>query len=241
VRRVISELVILSQHPDIYPVTIICATYASQRETQIALLTFPEVSSSLFPVSTSTPLPSNTNLPSPKIPLAPKKKKKSKAWIAGAVVGPVVGLAAIAAFIKALFRRKKSDFVLPNDSSPLSAQQPSQPQHPPSAALAPTGVQQYTEAKPVFSPQATGYNQSVGAFNPHESYTSHIQQPISPITQSTAPFDASRDAPPYGMYTQEARHVYEHPTPGIIQPNAAELGGTSGPATSELPGHHSTR
>jgi cytoskeletal protein RodZ len=202
------------------------------------LLTFPEVSSSLFPVSTSTPLPSNTNLPSPKIPLAPKKKKKSKAWIAGAVVGPVVGLAVIYAFIKALFRRKKSDLTPP--VYPMSAQEPSQPQHLPSAALAPTGVQQYTEAKPVFSPQATGYNQSVGAFNPHESYNSHTQQPISPITQSTAPFDASRGAPPYGMSTQDARHVYQHPTPDIVQPNAAELGVASGPATSELPGHHPT-
>ncbi|KAF2725126.1 hypothetical protein K431DRAFT_300046 [Polychaeton citri CBS 116435] len=54
--------------------------------------TSASIESGVFPTTTSSPKPSSA----------------SKAWIAGAVVGPVAGIAIIAAMVWALYRRRKS-------------------------------------------------------------------------------------------------------------------------------------
>ncbi|OAG04029.1 uncharacterized protein CC84DRAFT_1261047 [Paraphaeosphaeria sporulosa] len=141
-------------------------------------------STSAHPTDTSLgPADSATSTPSP-TPLPQPTKPKSKAWIAGAVVGPIIGLALIgllAWFL--LVRRKKKTTPPPPPPPPPPMQQqqyngppspypgsPAQPpksyynaQKPPAAAVVPMGVASHQSwaAPPPHSPT------SQGAVSPH--------------------------------------------------------------------------
>jgi LPXTG-motif cell wall-anchored protein len=75
----------------------------------------------------------------------------SKAWIAGAVVGPVLGLALLGAGVWLLLRRRRKAAQLPQlGGASMAPIDPNQP---------PTGVGGYTETKPRFHPaQPTHYD-----------------------------------------------------------------------------------
>ncbi|KAJ4351943.1 uncharacterized protein N0V89_007288 [Didymosphaeria variabile] len=167
----------------------------------------------------------------------------SKAWIAGAVVGPIVGIALIAIIVFLLMRRSKKN------------KQSNVPQTG-GAALGPSGVQQhYTETKPQLTNPSYGqappgvndtYNQQA------YSQQGYAQQPTSPTPQYQQPYGAPTSPPPqqqpYGAPTsptqpqqgayaaQDAKFGY---TAQPQHPNTAELGGVSSPVggqhTAELP------
>lgn len=96
----------------------------------VALTTFESAASTstqtITSSQTSAGLPSSTSTSAP--------KKESQAWIAGAVVGPIAGLALIGAIILFLVRRKKK-------------------------STTPVGVEQYADAKPFTHGQGSYYGQ----------------------------------------------------------------------------------
>ncbi|KAF2439840.1 hypothetical protein P171DRAFT_435697 [Karstenula rhodostoma CBS 690.94] len=173
-----------------------------------------------------------------------KSSSGSKAWIAGAVVGPIVGIALIALIVFLLMRRSKKN---------------KQANMPPTgaAAVGPPGVQQhYNEAKPQLT--TPSYGQSPPGVNDtynQQAYTQqgYTQQPTSPAPQYQQQYAAPNSPPPqqqpYGApvspvqhqqtayAAQDAKFGYTAPQPQ--HPNAAELGGVSSPMggqhTAELP------
>ncbi|KAK7190521.1 hypothetical protein DPSP01_005256 [Paraphaeosphaeria sporulosa] len=175
-----------------------------------------------------------------------KSSSDSKAWIAGAVVGPIVGIALIAIVVFLLMRRRKKN------------KQANVPQAG-GAAIGPPGVQQhYNEAKP--QPTAPSYGQSPPGVNDtynQQTYPpqGYVQQPTSPAPQYQQQYPVPNSSPPqqqpYGApispvqhqqsayATQDAKFGYTAQQPQ--HPNAAELGGVGSPVggqhTSELPSH----
>jgi LPXTG-motif cell wall-anchored protein len=81
-------------------------------------------------------------------PNAPTNKKSgtSKAWIAGAVIGPLLGLALIGAIIFFVLRRRKN-------KKNIAPQQGGTAMMAVNTAQAPPGVGGYTDAKPQFTQQ----------------------------------------------------------------------------------------
>ncbi|KAL5418952.1 hypothetical protein PMIN06_002849 [Paraphaeosphaeria minitans] len=163
----------------------------------------------------------------------------SKAWIAGAVVGPIVGIALIALIVFLLMRRRKK-----NKQANVSQAG--------GAAIGPPGVQQhYNEAKPQLA--TPSYNQSPPGANDTYNQQGYTQQPTSPAPQYQQQYPAPSSSPPpqqpYGatappMKHQQSAYVVQDAKFGYTaqQPqrsNAAELGGVStllgGKNTAELP------
>ncbi|KAF3035272.1 hypothetical protein E8E11_004016 [Didymella keratinophila] len=117
--------------------------------------------SSLPGATTSAPVPPAQT---------PEPEPSSNAWIAGAVVGPVLGFALIGAGVWTILRRRKNNAQLPQHGSASMA--PIDPNQPP------TGVGGYTDAKPQLHPaqptyydrpEQMGYPQE-GAFSPAPQY-----------------------------------------------------------------------
>lgn len=143
-----------------------------------------------------------------------KSKGTSKAWIAGAVVGPLLGLALIGAILFFLLRRRKNHKNAPRQGGAVMA--PTNPTHPP------PGVGGFTDAKPQFVPQYANQGQQ-----------GYGDAPISPVPQ----YHPTNSPPP-----QDVKHGYmATPVGGTNQAVAmhqtAELGGDSlhgGPGPSEL-------
>lgn len=99
------------------------------------------IASSTPGATTSAPIPpAKTSEPDP----------RSKAWIAGAVVGGLLALALIGAGVWSLLRRRKKAVQLPQHGSATMA--PVDPNQPP------TGVEGYSDAKPRFPAQPTYYD-----------------------------------------------------------------------------------
>jgi len=119
--------------------------------------------------SASSSSSSTSSSPSP-TPIPPERKPGSKVWIAGAVAGPVVGIALIAGIVFFLMRRKKRN----NQDSRNSI-----PQVGGAIMGPPSGVQSYTDAKPQISPDSF-YTQSSPGLNDYFSPQSIGQQPYSP-------------------------------------------------------------
>ncbi|KAH7092545.1 hypothetical protein FB567DRAFT_240063 [Paraphoma chrysanthemicola] len=177
-------------------------------------------------IPTSIPQPVSTALVAPNV-TTNNNDGGSKAWIAGAVVGPIVGLALIGALVWFFLRRKKNKKLAPaQGSAAMASANPSQP---------PPGVGGYTDAKPQFVPQQQpAFNQdpyaNQGAFaaQQHQSYS---DAPVSPAPQYNtggAPYNNNGPvSPPPGQeyYGNDVKHAYTAPSDG-----AAELGGSSGAA-----------
>ncbi|KAF2621541.1 hypothetical protein BU25DRAFT_237116 [Macroventuria anomochaeta] len=164
--------------------------------------------------ATSIPQLPSTTVVGPTQPAEPKSG--SKAWIAGAVVGPILGLALVGAGVWFLLRRRKKAAQVPQQGTASMAPiDPSQP---------PAGVGGYTDAKPQFQPaQPTYYNQP-GQPDPYAQQEYLQQGGFSPPQGSPAPQygfqsaynDAANPLP--GTYAHDAKHEAG---------GAAELGGDS--------------
>ncbi|UPX11990.1 uncharacterized protein EKO05_0002568 [Ascochyta rabiei] len=155
------------------------------------------------PLTSILQLPSTANIG----PTSPAEVTSgSKAWIAGAVAGPVLGLALVGLGVCFFLRRKKKAAIAPQyGTASMAPIDPSQP---------PAGVGGYTDAKPQFASSHPGYYSQPGQ-------PDHYAQQGSPQQggYSTSPQFGFQSAtsPPLGGHTHDAR--YE------IAKGAAELGG----------------
>jgi LPXTG-motif cell wall-anchored protein len=134
----------------------------------------------------------------------------SKAWIAGAVAGPILGLALIGAGVWLFLRRKKKVAHTPHYG--VAATDSSQP---------PAGVGGYTDAKPQYQPTQHAYP------SPVQNQAYPQQGGFSPPQMSPAPqyaFQPSYNAtpsPPLGAHAHDAKYEANR------EAEAAELGGSS--------------
>jgi LPXTG-motif cell wall-anchored protein len=138
----------------------------------------------------------------------------SKAWIAGAVVGPIVGLALIGTLVWFFLRRRKNKGTAPQQGSAAMAPiNPSQP---------PVGVGGFTDAKPQFAqPQQPYPNQSAYG---SQGYASPPLSPSHQYQNGAAPYSAPGSPPPQQPYHgNERKQDYT----GALMGGASELGGDS--------------
>jgi hypothetical protein len=151
-----------------------------------------------------------------------QKKKSSKAWIAGAVIGPIVGLALIGALVWFLLRRRnRSTHTAPQQGG--AAMATADPSHPPA------GVGGFTDAKPQFAQQQQAQPFVPAPYNNQSAYAQQqgfAEAPLSPAPQYNAagtPYVAPGSPPPQQQYAQDVKHSHVATRDG-----AAELsGGTS--------------
>lgn len=176
----------------------------------------PETSTSSSPVASST-----TSLPPGQ---TTKLNSSSKAWIAGAVAGPVLGLALIGAGVWLFLRRKKKAAHTPQYG--VAATNSSQP---------PAGVGGYTDAKPQYQPAQHAYpspaqNQAYpqqGGFSPPQ---------VSPAPQyGFSPPNNATPSPSMGNYAHDAKYEVNR------EAEAAELGDSSTAAPGAAPTAQSHR
>jgi LPXTG-motif cell wall-anchored protein len=139
----------------------------------------------------------------------------SKAWIAGAVIGPILGLALIGALVWFFLRRRKNKGTAPQQGS--AAMTPVNPSHPP------VGVGGFTDAKPQFAqPQQPHPNQS--AYGAQQGCASPPLSPIHQYQNGVAPYNAPGCPPPQQSYhANDAKQGYT----GAPMGGASELGGDS--------------
>ncbi len=152
--------------------------------------------------SSSTPSATPTNI---------GPQHKSKAWIAGAVVGPIIGLALVGALIFFLLRarnrnRNKND-ASQSGAANMAVVYPSQP--PPSNG----GYYADTKTNPTAQPSPYTGNQP---YNPHHS---HSGIPVSPAPQYSAPTVYGEPQSPLPQHSPPPQHS-QLPQQGF-QPNTA--------------------
>jgi LPXTG-motif cell wall-anchored protein len=155
-------------------------------------------------------------------------KSGSKAWIAGAVVGPILGLALIGAGVLFFLRRKKNKatHVPQHGTASMAPIDPSQP---------PAGVGTYTDAKPQPQTSQPSYYNETGQPDPYAQQGYPQQGGYSPAPQmspapqygSQPPYSAPASPPPPGIYTNDVKHGYSG--------GAAELGGETSELTPAAP------
>jgi hypothetical protein len=177
---------------------------------------------------------SSTSPPNATVSPIPVPKKKSKAWIAGAAVGGVAGLALIGAAVFFCLRRNKTTAAQPQHGAAVSAPAGQPP------------VTQYADTKPAFSPHQSSFGQPSPGYNPNDPYNQQYgQQPLSPAPQYSAPYSAPGSPPPpeAGHHPLDQKQVFQQVNQNY--PQAAELGGISSPVsgshTAELSGEHVQR
>lgn len=166
---------------------------------------------------TSTSSSSGTSSTTPVAPTqTPKPESGSKAWIAGAVVGPILGLVLIGAGVWLFLRRKKKAAPMPQHGVAATAHfDPSQP---------PVGVGGYTDAKPQNQPAQHAYPSSAqGQAYPQQGGFSPPQMSPAPQYGFSPPYNATPS--PRGSYAHDAKYEAE----------AAELGGSSTIAPGAAP------
>jgi hypothetical protein len=138
----------------------------------------------------------------------------SKAWIAGAVIGPIVGLAIIGALVWFFLRRRTNKGTAPQQGS--AAMTPVNPSHPP------VGVGGFTDAKPQFAqPQQPYPNQS--AYGAQQGYASPPLSPIHQYQNVAAVYNAPGSPPQTSYHGNEVKQGYTVAPMG----GALELGGDS--------------
>ncbi|CAO2649942.1 Nn.00g012340.m01.CDS01 [Neocucurbitaria sp. VM-36] len=172
----------------------------------------PQVASTADTAPDSTEAATSTN----------SKKSKSKAWIAGAVIGPLVGLALIGLGVFFFLRRKKNKTATaPQTGGAAMAQtDPSVP---------PAGVGGYTDAKPQFGgqqPQPYGQPDPYAQQGAYAAQQGYQQAPTSPAPQYAVPAqynNAPGSPPPQQAYQSDVKYGYA----GAPAGGAAELGGNS--------------
>jgi len=162
--------------------------------------------------------------PATGVPMPTDSSNPSKAWIAGAVIGPILGLALIGAIVWCLLRRRKNKKLAPQQGSAAMSMEPFQP----------VGVAGgYTDAKPQLGQQQQPYTPAPyatqGAYDTtQQTYGGGPQQgygiaPISPGSQynaAGAPYGAQVSPPPHGQELHGTSY----------SPGSSELGGGPGSA-----------
>jgi LPXTG-motif cell wall-anchored protein len=150
----------------------------------------------------------------------------SNAWIAGAVIGPILGLALVGFGVWFFLRRRKKAALAPQQGTASMAPiDPSQP---------PVGVGGHTDAKPQFAPAQPTYYNHLGQPDPYAQQGYPEQGGFSPPQGSPAPqygfqqsaYNATAALLPPGTHSQYAK--YEGGT--------AELGGDSTGVAPAAPG-----
>lgn len=176
-------------------------------------------------MSTAPTAPEQTTPPA-------KSGSKSKAWIAGAVVGPVIGIALVVALVFFLLRRRKNKTVTAPQSggAAMVHNDPSQP---------PAGVGGYTDAKPQFVPQTQPYGQpdpyaNQGAYAAQQGYAAAAPTSPAPHYTTPAPYNTTGSPPPQQNYQSDVKYGYAGPPVG----GAAELGGDSNGIAPVAPAGH---
>ncbi|OSS52375.1 hypothetical protein B5807_02349 [Epicoccum nigrum] len=142
----------------------------------------------------------------------------SKAWIAGAVAGPVLGLTLIGAGVWLFLRRKKKATKPHIDSS--------QP---------PAGVGGYTDTKPQYQPAQHAYTRP--AYNQAYPQQGDFSPPqVSPAPQyGFSPPNNATPSPSMGAYAHDAKYAVNR------EAEAAELGDSSTTAPGAAPTAQSHR
>ncbi|KAJ4350822.1 hypothetical protein N0V95_004374 [Ascochyta clinopodiicola] len=123
----------------------------------------------------------------------------SKAWIAGAVAGPILGLALVGLGIWFFLRRKKKAALVPQyGTASMAPIDPSQP---------PAGVGGYTDAKPQFATSQPGYYSPPGQSDHYVQQGSPQQGGYSVSSQYgfQSGHNSTATSPPLGSYTDDAR------------------------------------
>ncbi|KAJ4991221.1 hypothetical protein SVAN01_03349 [Stagonosporopsis vannaccii] len=165
----------------------------------------------------------------PNGPAQPAKPESgSKAWLAGAVAGPIIGLALVGVGVWLCLRRKKKTARMAQHGTasmaPIDSSQP------------PVGVGGYTDAKPQFQPAQPAYYTQPGQPSVYTQQAYPQQGSFSPPQMSPAPqydFQSAYNAnsnPPSGLYANDVKFG--------ATGGAAELGGDSTgilPASSSVP------
>ncbi|OSS47520.1 hypothetical protein B5807_07439 [Epicoccum nigrum] len=173
-----------------------------------------------------------------------KKKSSSKAWIAGAVIGPLLGLALIALLLLFLLRRKKkSKAAAAASAPPVYAAQPQPQPHPAPTNPAPA---------PQYYPPPMQQQQNTGAMAPFgvadAKPTVWTPQPQSPVSQVSSPNTQSLyggQYPQQGGYSAPSPSMSPPPPPAVVQEvgggNFGQQGGEARPFSSELDGSEALR
>lgn len=167
--------------------------------------------------STSQPPSSSSSEPSQTV----EAKSKSKAWIAGAVVGPILGLAIIGLGVWFFFHRKKKAARVPQygtaSMAPIDHSQP------------PVGVGGYTDAKPQLATSQPVYYTQPGQPDSDTQQGYPQQGGFSPAPQYgfQSAYNATANPQPLGANASDAK--YENAG------GAAELGGETSGNTSTAP------
>lgn len=125
-------------------------------------------------VSASSSPGTTTGSPSPSAQII-EPASSSKAWIAGAVVGPILGLALVGVGVWLFLRRQKKGAQLPQHGS--AAMGPIDPNSPP------VGVGGYTDAKPLFHSAQPTYYDRPGQRDPYIQQGYPEQGGFSPAPQ----------------------------------------------------------
>ncbi|KAF2792165.1 hypothetical protein K505DRAFT_56910 [Melanomma pulvis-pyrius CBS 109.77] len=179
--------------------------------------------------TTVTPTPADSTILPTISPNPPKKK--SQAWIAGAVVGPIIGLALVGILAWfCLAKRRKNKTVVPPPSTTAPSypgspnQQPPQPYNnnyqPPMQqnqhGMAPYGVAQHESWTPAPTPGSPHTQGSVSPHPPNSPYGAPVQ--------------------PQQWQQQQQLHAPTSPAPGYVDEHGAVKQPHERPFSSELDG-----
>ncbi|KAF2995076.1 hypothetical protein E8E13_002848 [Curvularia kusanoi] len=144
-----------------------------------------------------------------------KKKSKSKAWIAGAVIGPLIGLAIVAFLAFFCIRRKKKNKAIAASAAAVS-QTTRNPQPQPAAPAVSTPAPQY------YPPPMQQQGAGAAPFGVADAKPNvWAPQPQSPVSQVSTPNTLStygNQYPQQGGYAAPAQPVYNAPSPSMSPP-----------------------
>lgn len=193
---------------------------------------------SLIPTSIPTLAPASDPVDNTPSSFGTRRKSKSKAWIAGAVVGPLLGLA-ILGLLACFFIRRKKNKSRNQTVAPATGGMP-----PPGAAAYQQNT--YPTNNPAQPPQYyPDMQQNVAAaplgVGKQDGYYGPGANPQSPVTSqgSQSPYGAA----PQQWQQPGAQPVYGAPSPSIspapqnVQP-AQYMASEGRPFSSELEGNH---
>ncbi|KAI8932377.1 hypothetical protein NX059_010565 [Plenodomus lindquistii] len=185
--------------------------------------------------STAINAPTRTSRPAASASSSSSSESKSKAWIAGAVIGPIVGLALVGLAVFFLLRRRRNKKTsAPPPTGPgmtfNSSQQPAVPYTENKPQFIPTQGQEFSHPTSPPIPQPYGQTAQHDPYAQHGAYAAqqgYSPAPVSPVPQYSSPVPqngVSTSPPPQHEYygqtqSQDTKYGY----------NASELNGASDP------------
>ncbi|KAJ4359126.1 hypothetical protein N0V95_002450 [Ascochyta clinopodiicola] len=147
----------------------------------------------------------------------PKKKSSSKAWIAGVVIGPIIGLALIGFLAWFCIRRKKRSN--PTAAAATGAAPPSNTYNTYPQPAAPTGP----ASPPQYYPPPMQQNQAAGTVPFGVADAKHTpSSPTSPVPNPQSMYGTQPQWPQQGGHAGPGQPVYNAPSPSMSpQPQGA--------------------